>query len=173
MAKTLLYSYSESNRDASELLNTTSAVSRFAQSFTGDGNPLYSVVFYMNKSLSPSGNVTATLYADSAGLPTGSSLTTSDAVDSTTIPTSLTLKEFFFTVPYTLVNSTTYWIAIEYGGPQTIGVGFDESSSSGTGRAASFGVSWSLFASTTDLCLYIYTGLPLAPTTIYRIQGFQ
>jgi len=112
----LITSYSESNYDYDYAM--------YGASFTGfapkivipTSADLGSIKFYLKKTGSPTGNITAKVYS-SAATPT-TLLATSDTVDSTTLTGSYSLVEFFFTgaEQIALSSATTYFFSIEYSG---------------------------------------------------------
>jgi len=94
-----------------------------AQSFANGTNAQYLVraFFQLKKTGSPTGTVTAKLYAHSgtfgtSSVPTGGALATSTAVNLTTLTASYQTVEFTFPTPFELAASTNYTIAVEYSG---------------------------------------------------------
>lgn len=155
----LLDSYAETNYDGAWPL-VAGSVTRIAQTFVGNGNPLSKASFWMNKSGTPDGNVVATLYATSLGAPFGSALATSTTtVASTSLGTTGAWFDFDFDGSFTLEAGTTYAIAVESTNTVASGVsaGHDTSSPthSGTNYRYSSGV-WSPPAGT-DLIFRVYT----------------
>ena len=147
-------SYSHTNQDASYAMNA--AGMQIGQSFTGDGSSLEKASFYLGKSGSPTGQVTAKLYAHSGtfgsgGVPTGAALATSNAIQHSAIGASLAWHEFTFPTPYSLGNGTKYFIAVEtsQGSFDRITMGYDGSSPTHAGNSAIWNGSWS--AQTTDV----------------------
>ncbi len=113
---TIVDSYSESNRDADAAIYnvhpTASAAwpSASYQSFTGDGQNLFSCKFYLAQVGTP-GNLIARLYAHSgtfgsSSVPTGAALDSSNTVDANTICGSIVLVAFTCFTSYTIVNGT-------------------------------------------------------------------
>lgn len=89
------------------------------QSITGDGRDLDAVMFNLKKTGTPTGNMTARLYAHSgtfgtSSVGTGSALATSDPVAATVPSTSLGPIVFKFSTPYTLVNGTKYVVTVHH-----------------------------------------------------------
>ena len=179
----LIDSYSETNQDISTNLRngSTRAV---GQVFTIVGSyTLTSCKFYLQKLGSPTGNVTAYLYAatgtvgtDAVG--TGSPIATSSAIDITTISTSVALVTFTFTNPYDMVNGTSYAIVCEFLGgdaSNALIIYYDNSSPTHAGNKALINASSAWFASATqDSCFYIYGNyLDVMSKSIYLKQGFQ
>jgi len=163
-------SYSESNQSQEGILYSGSTV-KMGQSFTGNGNILYSGKLYLKKSGSPVGNATMTVYAHtgtfgSDGTPTGSALATSDNFDVSTLTTSFALITFSFTGAnrITLTNGTNYFVILEYGGgdvSNSVRIGVDNTSPSHGGNAVYYVSSWA--ALTDDACFYVYgAGSPYA-----------
>ena len=139
-------SYSESNQDTDEALeqNAAGKYYKYGQSFTSTGGILSSVQFYIKKTGSPAGTVSAVLYAHTgtygtSSKPTGTALATSGTISASTLSTSYELKTFSFTGEnkVNLVSGTYYCIAIEYqsgSSGNTVVVGTDRSSPSHSGN---------------------------------------
>ena len=94
-----------------------------AQSFTNTANPHYLTKVHarLRKVGSPTGNLTAKLYAHSgtfgsSSVPTGAALATSVNFNVANLTTSYSEQEIAFTVPYEMLASTNYVIAFEYTG---------------------------------------------------------
>jgi len=93
-----------------------------AQSFSNGVQAQYltRAFFNVRKVGSPTGNITAVLYAHSGSkgttsIPTGAALATSDVVDGAAeITSTYQTVEFHFSTPYEMVASTDYVIAIEH-----------------------------------------------------------
>lgn len=170
----LIDSYSESNYsyDFAQLDDADNVYA--AQSFTGDGTKVSSAKFYLKKVGSPTGNITAFLYDHSgtfgtSSIPTGSALSTSSSIDSTTLTTSMALYEFTFPSQYTTVNGTKYCIVVyRIGGDSgnTVVVGGDNTSPSHAGNASKYVSSWTAYSGT-DLCFYVYNSNVLTLSTQY------
>lgn len=101
---------------------TTTNLTEYAHSFTSKQNQnLIKSGFYISKTGSPTGNITAKLYAHSGNygttsVPTGSALATSiTALDISTLSTSVIYNEFIFT-PYLLTKDSYYCIGLQYSG---------------------------------------------------------
>jgi len=117
---TLIDSWSESN--AYDLIYFE-GVPKHGQSFINldkDYN-ISSCKFYMYRTATVSGTLTAKLYAHSGtygntSIPTGTPLATSSAVSASGLPTSLELVEFTFATPYKMIANTNYVIMLEYSG---------------------------------------------------------
>jgi hypothetical protein len=92
------------------------SIIRVAQQFTGTAGKLSRAIFSIRKQGTPTGDITAKLYANSGGAPTGAALATSNVVSIAGLTTSFADVDFEFEDEYTLVASTEYHISIEYGG---------------------------------------------------------
>lgn len=160
--------YSQANQDATTSLRSGSTVGA-GQSFTGDGQTLYSVRAYLKKAGTPTGSAYAKIYAHDGlygtnSIPIGAALATSDAFSVSTLTTSYALIELKFTGSnqITLTNSTNYIISIEYSGGSagnTLDVGTDTSTPSHGGNFSTWdGGTWTAVAGT-DMCFYIATGI--------------
>lgn len=158
-------SYAESNYDTDQSLYSGSTTG-ISQSFTSSGGILTAVDLYLRKVGSPTGNAVVKLYAHSGTYGTssvpGTLLATSKNFDVSTLGTSyaLTKIEFDDSEFYTLVSSTQYVISIEYSGggaSNYIDVGYDASTPSHGGNAATYVSSWTA-QSGWDVCFYAYTG---------------
>lgn len=156
-------SYPESNQNGTD--GTFLTRTGLAQSFTGDGGVLDSVVLYLNKTNSPTGTAVVKIYAHtgtfgSTGTPTGAALATSGTLDVSTLTTSLVLKTFTFSGAerITLTNGTKYFLAIEYSGDSTnfISVGEDNSSPSHGGNRARLDSGVWGASTTADYIFYVY-----------------
>ncbi len=77
---------------------------------------LYSIDFYLKKNGAPSGNITVSIYADSAGNPSGAALATSNIVLASALTTSIQQFHFQFATPLALTASTKYHAVITYSG---------------------------------------------------------
>jgi hypothetical protein len=131
----IIDSYSESNQSVYFNLGN-GAIYRVGQTFVGDGGDLCIARFYLKIGAgSPSGTITATLYATSGGAPTGSALATSLGIDASLLTSSYALYDFHFSSPYTVANGTTYWIGVEFSGDASnyAHVGTDDTSPAHSG----------------------------------------
>ena len=77
---------------------------------------LAAVDFYLKKAGSPVGNVTVSIYADSAGQPTGAALATSAAVAAASLTTSIQQFHFVFASPLHISANTKYHAVVNYSG---------------------------------------------------------
>lgn len=163
-AEALDQSYSESNYDNTWSLRTVTGTRyKIGNTFTaGATGNLTKCKFYLRKNSSPTGNIFATLYATSAGIPTGSAIATSDNVDVSTLGV-FALQTFTFSTPGGVVNGTVYAIMVEgdftLSDTNNVSVGDDVSSPSyAGGEGYLYTTSWG--ASSTDFCFYTYvTGI--------------
>ena len=158
----------------------------WAQSFnvTATG-VLTKVTFYLIRTGSPTGNATASLYNfsgsfGSSAVPSGAALATSDNIDVSTIPTSLTLVSFYFSGANQLLltSGEQYMISIEYGigvgdASNKIGARLDNSSPTHPGSSSQKTVNNTWSTSSHDMIFYIYVGPFSEKTTFYLTQGFQ
>jgi len=147
---------------------------KMAQSFTGIDGAFSKVSVNLRATGSPTGNITASLFADDGGTfgttgkPTGTALATSTAISASTISATETQYTFTFASPYTMTAGTIYWIAIEYSSGSSsnkIGVVVDISSPTAPGRCAYYnGTTWAFTTydsvgtsgATDDLCYVLY-----------------
>jgi len=164
---TTIDSYSETNQNT--VFARYAAVAFIGQSFTNTNFiQLSKAKFYIRKIGSPTGNCKAHIYAHtgtfgSTGKPTGSPLATSDDVDVSTLPTSLTLTDFTFSGAnkINLSASTKYCVAIQAAGADSsngIEIGYDSTSPTHAGNGSfsndSTGSAWNA-DNTYDVCFYV------------------
>jgi len=171
---TIVDSYSESNADVyvditDEHPSDSGSESAWSQSFTGDGQKIYSAKFYCRKQGSPTGTTHAVLCAHSGTFGSssvaGSELARSDAINSADIPGTIGLVEWLFTGAdqVTMTSGTKYVIYCE--GPQEansvdasnyIRFGVDGSTPAHNGNLARYlNNAWQALSSY-DLCFYVY-----------------
>ncbi|MHA2402575.1 MAG: hypothetical protein ACXADH_06240 [Candidatus Kariarchaeaceae archaeon] len=160
-------SYAVSNQSANQTLGN-GTVNGVAQSFNGGGNVLTSASFWLSRTLNPTGNITAYLYAHSgtygtSSIPTGSALATSNTVnvEDVHITTDGRLINFEFEEGITLTSGTKYVLALEYDGGNTgnyINVGIDDSSPSHAGNLSTKSSGTWTANSSADAIFFIYTG---------------
>lgn len=162
-AAALLDSYAETNQDGQTQIYSGSVVGA-GQSFTGDGTKLARGRFYLRKVGSPTGNAVAKIYLSDGGspaAPTGSALATSNNFDVSTLSTVFNIEDFEFEDEFTLVNTTSYFIVVEYSGGDSsnrIEFGYDGSSPTHGGNYATLtGTTWTGDA-TKDGVFYVQTG---------------
>jgi len=148
-------SYSESNSDSTTSLNSTGKVG-IGQSFSGGamgGNVLTSVKFYLKKTLAPTGNAVAKIYATtgthgSSAIPTGAALASSDNFNVATLTGALALTTLTFSGAnqIELDSNQTYFLSLEYSGgdaTNTVDVGYDGSAPTHAGNYADLtGTTW-------------------------------
>lgn len=136
------------------------------QTFTPASSvPLTSVKFYLKKSGSPTKQLAISLWATSAGIPTGTALAVSNTFDTSTLTTSYQLIEFTFPTPYTLTAATLYAIgSVTYSidgtdsGNQIL-FGSDRSSPGYADGTEIGGDTWATVGG--DLNFYAYSNVPL------------
>jgi hypothetical protein len=123
MAVVTIDSYSESNSDSFVRLYNGSGVPRLGQSFSGGNNTtLDSCKFYLKKYGSPTGNITAAIFAHSgtygtSSVGTGSALATSNNYDIASLTTSLQLITFTFSGANRISLASQYYVVvIQYSG---------------------------------------------------------
>ena len=156
-------------------------ITALGQSFTGNGLTLTDIQAYLKKAGSPSGDLTAKIYAHSgtfgtSSVPTGSALATSGTIDAATLTTTATLTTFTFSGGIVLTNGTKYVLTIEGsfpGGANNPGWGADFTSPTHGGNASyEIGAgSWSADGST-DLIFYVNgTTPPSGHPTMRRFGG--
>lgn len=123
MAVVTIDSYSESNSDSFVRLYNGSDVPRLGQSFSGGNNTtLDSCKFYLRKYGSPTGNITAAIFAHSgtygtSSVGTGSALATSNNYDIASLTTSSQLITFTFSGANRISLASQYYVVvIQYSG---------------------------------------------------------
>ena len=167
--------YDESNQSSyTDLSGGAGENIETGQSITGNGRDLKSLIAYVLKNGSPTGNAVAKLYAHSgtfgtSSVPTGSALATSDNVDVAALSGSYDNVTFNFPTPYTLVDGTKYFITIAFSGGSSgnsLRWGLDNSAPTHNGNFAYYVSSW-VALSTEDLIFSVIgtTGLVLPTGT--------
>lgn len=163
---TLIASYNESNNDSVLQLRSGSII-RGGQSFTMLSSDYYlsSCKFYIKKLGSPTGNVTASLYAHSgtygtSSVGTGNALATSTtSLDISTLDgETFSLQEFLFDESFLMRANTYYVIVLNYNGGSignTLNIGQDGSSPGASGNRVYYISSWT-GDSGYDVCFYVY-----------------
>lgn len=157
---TTIDSYSESNQNVSN-----SGQNYYGQSFSNTSKMLLtSVTFYLIKIGSPTGTLTAAIYAHdggtfgSTGKPTGSALAISDSVNASTVSTSYSLIDFTFSGANQIVlsASTNYFVVVNFSATSNMRAGGDSTSPTHAGNMtrSSNGSSWTA-VSTDDICFYV------------------
>lgn len=147
-------------------LRDATARSRLAQGFTlGSAFYLAHIDVALAKVGSPDGVIWLEVYADAAGVPTGSPLATSDAVLGTHLSTATQLIRFIFRVPLVIAASTTYHLvwnsSSTVSGANYMLVGGNTSNTYAGGVAQAYnGSTWStggVSGSVVDLSFGIYS----------------
>lgn len=149
-------SFSETNQDATAALGNGTVTGK-AQTFTATHGELERATFYLSKTLSPTGNAVAKLYATSGNLPTGAALATSGNLDVSTLTGTLTLVNLSFTDQFEMVVGTTYAIVLEYSGGDAsnyVNVGVDATAPADDGQGSQNTGTWATV--TADHCFYVY-----------------
>lgn len=163
----------------------------YAQSFTGNGNILGTVVLYLGKKGSPTGIATANIYNitgsfGSTSIPTGAALATSDGIEVSNLPISTGAQaqqvaitfDFTGANQITLTNGTNYCVALEYSGGgalnvDVVWVSYDSSGAAAGNYSSSVDLStWSASAAE-DFIFYVYDNNNSPSTRFYTQQGFQ
>jgi hypothetical protein len=165
-------SYSEANRTTSVTNLRSDSVNQVGQTFTSasTGN-VYSAVAYLNKNGSPTGTITAKIYAMTGTLgltskPTGSALITSDAVNVADFSASISLVTFRFSTTnvYSLTSGTNYALVLDCSnvtGDASNAVEWGQDTTSPTHAGNKFtstdnGANYTT-SSSVDMCFYVYT----------------
>ena len=175
---TIVDSYSESNYSVDNGFGVF-GVNISGQSFTGNGYVIDSAVFYLYKSGTPTGNITAKIYAETHttafgtdSVISGAALATSDNYEiSTLLTTSYALITFTFSGvnKITLTNGVKYVVTVEYPIGGSAGnnpfMGQDNTSPTHSGNTV---YSTSSYNASTDSCFYVY-GTP-TPATLTGIS---
>lgn len=173
----ILNSYDESHQ--------TATISLYSPSFTKIGQTvvpsadatLDSLKFYIKKVGSPTGSLTASIYATTAVTggyaPTGSALASVTTVDLTTLPitTSLSLVQFSFSgiTRISLSSGSRYGVALEYSGSDSsnyISAGSDDTILSDPGNMALYTPSVGWGAESGDDTIYYLYGI-IAPVASF------
>ncbi len=138
-------SYGTANQNAEADNSDGSTTSGIGQTFTGNGDTIVSVTFYIRRSSTAlTGTINAKLYAHSGtfgstGVPTGAALATSGNIDVTVMGTSLQLVTFYFPTQYVTTSGTKYVVQMLdtiSGGPNgTVKVGVDTTSPTHAGNS--------------------------------------
>jgi len=168
-SKTLVDSYSVSNRDESHALSSTQN-DGLGQCFTpSSSGTLESVKLLLYKYGTPTGNAVVKLYAmtgtyGTSGVPTGTALATSDNFDVSTATDSWVEYEITFSGAnkYSISASTQYAMQIEWnGGNETdyIEVGTDTTSPTHGGNSYAFDNGYYYPYSDEDNCFSVYANV--------------
>lgn len=148
-------------------------ITRQGQSFSVGTNAkrLTKLAFRLKRSGTPTGNITATVYAHTGsfgagGTPTGSALATSVAVDASQLSTSYQEFEFGFATTTLLSASTNYFAVVEFTGDASNFVQVQgDTTGTHAGNRASFDGSWT-GAAAEDLFFKAY-----GSSNLYGIPG--
>ena len=178
----LIDSYSEANSDTQFVLGS-GVNTRIGQSFTGNGAPLDSAMFYLKIATgTPAGNLTASIYTHSgvfgtSSVGTGAALATSDVVPASTLTGSFALIEFTFTGVnrITPTNATKYIVAVEDSSADASHnehVGVDQTSPTHAGNSCYYdGAVWT--ADNAYDVIFYANSFNYRAAYFYRRQGFQ
>lgn len=163
-------SYGETNQTNGYILTEPGHIELVGQSFTGDGNKLYRVAFYLKRYNSGTGNAYATIYSHSGVYGTSSLalnlMATSYPVDITTISSDYELVYFTFAADekVRLVDGVYYCACVEYDDgnyASEIGLaaGFDATSSTHDGNIFAHDDTSGGWVALPDydMCFYVYT----------------
>lgn len=172
-------SFSESNYTGNvNVSRYGSGRAQYGQVFTGDGSEIESVSFYLRAFGSISGNVYARLYEltnqTGTGVPTGSPISSSSAVNCSTFPTANTLVNFPLLTPTPLVSGRKYAITLDLTGTtfdslngNYVGMGRQFLEAAHSGYSVYYDIDfmynnkWLVQSGSSDLCFYVYGNFPL------------
>jgi hypothetical protein len=177
-------SISETNANVNNYLNAT--LFNYGQSFSNTNQgKLANCQFYLKKYASPTGNITATLYAHTgtygtSSKPTGTALATSDPYNIADLTTSYQWITFNFTGSEQIVlsPSTYYVIVINYSGGDTInflGVAGFNYEFTNPGNESYLEGTWKS-SRTYDICFKVYSyalGAASNPYNVIRDKDAQ
>lgn len=172
----IIDSYDISHQD--NALNFFGSVSAVGQSMTGNGSKVGSIIFYLKKSGSPTGNMVSKIYAHagtfgSSSVPTGAALAVSNSYDISTLTTSLQLITFTFSGAnqITLTNAIHYIVDVEYPASNTdfLVMGCDFDPTSAPGNMCLLNPAW-LPDIQRDACFYVYdnSSQPSGPLPLFH-----
>jgi hypothetical protein len=152
------------NLDVTQYVHSTTttvggaaATTRVGQSFTTTSAfSLAAVRLNIGKGNSPTDDWSVAIYADSANLPTGSALATSDVINGASIGTGFHWREFVFSSPLSLSSGTKYWMAFQRSGAVDATNNFiwrhsAASSYAGGGRSLDNAGTWGAESGTIDM----------------------
>jgi len=176
-------SYDQTHQDTLTNIFAGSAIAQ-GQSFqVASECRLENCKFYAKKGGSPTGNITATIYASTGTLgstskPTGSALATSQPIDISTLTTSLALITFTFTAEnrITLAASTNYVVVINFNGgdgANYLTIGLDSSAPTFNGNNSFSGdlSTWTA-VSGNDLIFFVYASFAAGKHRLFvQIDG--
>jgi len=177
---TLIDSYSNTNASSVGYIMNGYRTKEY-QSFTNLSSAynLTYCTFYLYQYNSPTGNITASLYAHSgtygtSSVPTGTALATSGAVSASGLSTSASPVDFTFSTPYTMSANTQYTIVLEFsGGDMTNRLAFNTDNTSPThgGNTGFYDGSYTA-TPTIDMIFYVYGELPaVGPANLKTANG--
>jgi len=173
----LITSYSEANVDAYHEIQAnhpsgSGSASARGMAFTTPAGLKYTLTsakFYLKKIGSPTGNVTAQLFASTGTVgtdaaPTGSVLATSDNVDVSGFLTEPALITFTLSTPYEMDADTDYCIVFVNPGSGIDGdnypsMGVDESSPTYSGNRLLYNLDSGWYGTSLDYAFYVYGDL--------------
>jgi hypothetical protein len=171
-------SYDESHYKADVTLYAGAQIQR-GQSFTGSGNPLYSVKFYLSKTGSPTGLAYGVLWTHTGTFGTSSKgtdpqLALSDPFDVSTLGGSKILVELTFSTSYTLVNGAKYVTSLYYVNgniSNCVNVGIDNSGATHPGNACYVTADgqWHVESAGVDTIFYVY-GISLTGSNMLLVS---
>lgn len=156
--------YASTNQDTVISLYSGSTT-RAGQTWTADGSIINKLRFDLKKTGTPTGTVTASLYATSAGAPTGAALT-SGTIDVGELTTTFADVLIPLQVPYTTTAATVYAVVVEFSGgdaSNTLDVGADNSAPTDAGTGYTYNGTWS--SQTYDFCYGIISDELLSTST--------
>ncbi len=150
---------------------------RAGQAFAlGASKTISGVKFSLAKTGSPTGNITAYLYActgtpGSTGVPTGSALATSSTLDISTLSTSYAWTPFTFTTPYA-ATSGNYCVYVAYSGGDSSNKLAIQSNGAGIHAGNGFDYNGSYTAyTTTDYLFQLLATITDATAPAFRYLG--
>lgn len=179
---TLIDSCSEANYNTHAICRSA-AYTSWGQSFTNlNSLVLDSCKFYLSKSGSPSGDITAKVYAHtgtygSSSLPTGSVLASSGTVSANSLSTSNALITFTFSGAnrITLSASTYYIVQLTCSGGDAsnyvqVGICLDDTKHAG--NSCRYWAGWYTFSQ--DVIFYVYgADLPTGPSIPVLMSSYR
>jgi hypothetical protein len=158
--------YSDSQVDTWSAMDVGDGTIQRGETFKSDGSLITSCKFILKSHGTPSDYIKAHLYAhtgtfhSSSGKPTGDTLTVSDSLLESGIPTDSTKVGFTFHNPYQSVNGTAYCLTMKIWDANTtncIYAGRDNSSPTAAGNMLTANVALTWTASTSyAIIFYVY-----------------
>ena len=172
ISEALLTSYDETNESTvSTIGDNIASYVTVGEAFLGNGQKLSRARFRLSKLGTPTGTLTATLWAHTGTFGSGTGVgavggqlaTSTTSLNPTTLTTTSTWMSFNFDGTYTLNNGTAYCIAVTLTGAtldaaNCVQIGIDNTAATYAGSrvAQTSGGSWA--SSTVDLIFAVYTG---------------